>query len=71
MSAIKLEVGKFYWAYYPDQRTQEPELFLCKVLRVGFEYCRCELYYDEDVSETPKRKMGTFNDVCTEDIIPL
>lgn len=42
------------------------DIFWCKILSLGDEYCSCELYFGETYQ--PNKVKGTFNDVCVADL---
>lgn len=51
----------------PKSYKEGLDVFPCRVLVWGEEYCTCELFHDDKM----KRSKGIFNDVCRNDIEPF
>lgn len=58
----------WYWKIRGDY-AEGLELYFCKIIKVGDEYCTCQLYYGEELDT--KKVKGTFNDVCRNDIVEM
>lgn len=67
----KIKEGGYAMCWYPKNKHAEHigpelELYFCKVIELGKEYSKCELYFGEEFDPTNIR--GIFSDVCTADL---
>lgn len=66
-----IQEHKLCVTWYPINKSMghQLELYYCFPIKIEKEYSTCELFHGDDPEKLKKK--GTFNDVCTADLIPI